>query len=216
MLDPVREKRLLADIENIFLAEGALRLPLAELATRLRCSKRALYQIAPSKEDLFLRVLARNLEHIWQLGLDAERRARTTEHSISEYVLAALIEVRKWSPAFLADIDGYGPARRMLDAHLDKRMRYLVHMIDEGISSGRFHANNSVLVAEMLYASAMRFCSPAVLERAGVTLSQAVEQMTDIVCRGLVRSASPSTRLRVTNLPAVRRPSAPARRRVRR
>jgi AcrR family transcriptional regulator len=212
----VREQRLLADLENIFLAEGALRLTLAELATRLRCSKRALYQIAPSKEELFLRVLARNLEHIWQLGLEAEKRARTTEHSISEYVLAALIEVRKWSPAFLADIDAYGPARRMLDAHLDQRMRYLVHMIDEGIDRGRFHAHNSALVAEMLYASAMRFCSPAVLERAGLTLSQAVEQMTDVVCRGLVRAEARGTRSRVTALPAARRPGAPGRRSARR
>lgn len=186
-LSPERERRLLEDIENIFMAEGGLRLTVAQLAARLRCSKRAIYQVAPSKEALFLRVLQKNLDRIWELGLQAEQRARTTQDSIGEYVMAALVEVRKWSPAFLADIDGFAPARQMLKEHLDQRMRYLVHMIDEGIESGMFNPTNSTLVGEMLYASAMSFCSPAFLERAGLTLGQAVEQMCAVVCHGLVR-----------------------------
>jgi AcrR family transcriptional regulator len=200
-LAPEREQRLLVELENIFLAEGGLRLTLSELAARLRCSKRALYQIAPSKEALFLKVLEKSLEHIWQLGLEAEQRARTTQDSISEYVMAALVEVRKWSPAFLADIHGFAPARRMLDAHLDQRMRYLVHMIDDGIEAGMFNRTNSALVAEMLYASAMSFCSPAFLERAGLTLGQAVEQMCAVICHGMVRSGQRAAASRMTKLP---------------
>ncbi len=192
-LPPDRERHLLDDLENIFLAEGGLRLTLSELATRLRCSKRALYQIAPSKEALFLRVLAKNLEHIWQLGLEAEKRAQTTQDSINEYVMAALIEVRKWSAPFLADIDGFAPARQMLDEHLDQRMSYLVHMIDDGIELGILNRTNSAVVAGMLYASAMSFCSPAFLDRAGLTLSQAVEQMCAVVCHGMIRPGQRTT-----------------------
>jgi AcrR family transcriptional regulator len=189
-LAPEREAELLRSLESIFLAEGGLRLTLGDLATRLRCSKRTLYLIAPSKEELFLRVLRNNLDRIWQLGLDAEKRAATVQDSIGEYVLAALVEVRKWSAAFLADIDSFSSARQMLDEHLDERMRYLEHMIDAGVKSGVFNASNSVLVAEMLHASAMRFCSPAFLERAGMSLGQAVEQMCALICHGLVREPS--------------------------
>jgi AcrR family transcriptional regulator len=189
-LSPEREAELLRSLEGIFLAEGGLRLTLADLAGRLRCSKRTLYLIAPSKEELFLRVLRGNLDRISQLGLEAEQRATSVQDGIADYVLAALIEVRKWSATFLADIDSFGSARQMLDEHLDERMRYLEHMIDAGIASGVFNATNSVLVAEILHASAMRFCSPAFIERAGMSLGQAVEQMCALISYGLVRGQS--------------------------
>jgi AcrR family transcriptional regulator len=201
-LPPAREARLLDGLEAIYLAEGALRLPVSVVAARLRCSKRALYQVAPSKERLFLRVLRGNLDRIWQLGLEAEQRAATAEDSIGDYVLAALVEVRKWSAAFLADIDAYAPARRMLDEHLDQRMRYLVHMIDDGIARGVFRPTNSVVVAGMLYASATHFCSPAFLDRAGLSLGQAVEQMCAVVSHGMLRE-KPTRRQR--QAPSVRR-----------
>ena len=54
-----RQARLLGEIEAIYLAEGFRGSTVGELAARLRCSRRALYELAPSKEELFLRVLGR-------------------------------------------------------------------------------------------------------------------------------------------------------------
>ena len=54
-----RLERLLEELEHVFLHDGFLHFRTEELARRLHCSKRALYQIAPSREELFELVVER-------------------------------------------------------------------------------------------------------------------------------------------------------------
>ena len=52
-----RQRALLADLEALFLAEGFAAFTLDDLAGRLRCSKSTLYALAPSKEQLAVKVV---------------------------------------------------------------------------------------------------------------------------------------------------------------
>ena len=68
-----RQKELLADLEALFFASGFRTVTVDEIATRLKCSKRTLYEIAPSKQELFVLVIESWLDRIrhqgWQLSL---------------------------------------------------------------------------------------------------------------------------------------------------
>lgn len=168
------------------MVEGYRRSTMADLASRLRCSKRALYQLAPSKEQLFLIVVQRVLDEIWRLGLQAESETEGIQDRIHSYITAAIVPCRRWSPLFLADVEGMAEARAMLDNHLKDRMARVEGMVKEGVRLGVFRRTNAALVAEMIMVSASRFCSPSFLEQSKMDLTSAVENMCDLLWNGLL------------------------------
>lgn len=185
-LSAARRETLLRQLDAIFVAEGYRRSTMAELANRLRCSKRALYQIASSKEDLFLIIVAREFDEIWQLGLAAERDTDLLPDRIHNYVAAAIVTCRRWTPLFLSDVEGLPQAHDLLESHLTERMERLEKMVLEGIRKKVFRRINAKLVAELIHVSALRFCSPSFLEQSEIDLPSAIEQMCDLVWSGLL------------------------------
>lgn len=175
----------LSRLDAIFVAEGFRRVSIAELAKRLRCSRRKIYEYADSKEKLFLLVLQKNLDQIYQIGLEVERETENIVERIEAYVESAIIPVRRWSNAFLADIQSVPEASMMLEEHLKQRMERLKFMVESGIESGDFRPCNPTLVAEMIQVTGNHICHPDFLERADTTLDQAVKSMCDIVWNGL-------------------------------
>ena len=185
-LSEARREVLLRQLDSIFVAEGYRRSTMAELANRLRCSKRALYQIASSKEDLFLIIVAREFDEIWQLGLAAERDSELLPDRIHNYIAAAIVTCRRWSPMFLSDVESLPQAHDLLELHLTERMQRLEKMVMEGIRKRVFRRINAKLVAELIHVSASRFCSPSFLEQSKINLPSAIEQMCDLVWNGLL------------------------------
>src|ERR1700752_224214 len=58
---PQRLDRVIEGAESLFVEEGFLHFGTMDLARRLRCSKRALYSIAPTREKFFELILERHL-----------------------------------------------------------------------------------------------------------------------------------------------------------
>lgn len=63
-----RQKELLAELETLFFANGFRTITVDDIAAQLKCSKRTLYEIAPSKQELFILVIESWLERIRHLG----------------------------------------------------------------------------------------------------------------------------------------------------
>lgn len=185
-LDDARRDILLRQLEAIYVVEGYRRSTMADLASRLRCSKRALYQLAPSKEGLFLIVVQQVLDEIWRLGLEAESVAEQMDKRIHSYVMAAIVPCKRWSAVFLADVESMPEAHELLEKHLSERMERLEKMVREGIRLGVFRKTSPKLVAEILHISASRFCSPSFLEQSKLNLGSAIEGMCDLLWNGLL------------------------------
>jgi len=186
-----RSEALLTRLEAIFVIEGYRRSTMADLATRLRCSKRALYQLAASKEELFLMVVNRLLDEIWRLGLEAEQNAETMQACIQNYVAAAIVPCRRWSPLFLADVESMPEAHALLQQHLADRMERLEKMVRKGIRDGVFRRTSPKLVAELIQVSASRFCTPSFLEQTKLDVGSAIEEMCDLIWSGLLHPDDP-------------------------
>lgn len=188
-----RTNVLLTALQDIFFVEGFRRITIAELSERLHCSKRTLYVLADSKEELFIKVLNRNLEEIWELGLQVEQEISDPITRIHQYVVVALTPTRKWSPAFLADVESLPVAKQLLNKHLEQRMKRLEQMVTAGIDKGVFRSVNPEVVAGLLYSSAAYFCSADFLESAELSLTEAIQQLCKLVWHGLVTSAEEDT-----------------------
>lgn len=98
------DQDFIRDLTRLLCSEGVSSLTIGEIAQRMRCSRRRLYEIAPTKEALFVGicrdVLAANLER----GFAAARGERDAARAVSAYLHAAL-NTSGLSKAALADLD---------------------------------------------------------------------------------------------------------------
>ena len=181
-----RLERLLEELEHVFMREGFLHFRTEELAKRLRCSKRALYQIAPSRERLFEIVVERWLANLRRAGHDAARRADDPLAAVTDYLGAAIIATRDASAQFVRDVSREPAAHRRLMSHQRERIAGLERLIENGTKQGYFRGVHAKLIAEVMLNAVAQLVDPEVLARVGLTMSQAFAELYDIVEHGLL------------------------------
>ena len=69
-----RQLELLAELEAFFFTHGYRAATMDRLAQEMRCSKRTLYALAPSRKALFTLIVDNWAERIRRLGLEADAR----------------------------------------------------------------------------------------------------------------------------------------------
>jgi AcrR family transcriptional regulator len=208
----IRTSRLLDDLESIVLHEGFLHLRTDDLAKRLRCSKRTLYRLARTREELFELVIEKWLTRIRDDGLLAIRSAKDVHTAVTGYLNAAVKDTRDASPSFVRDLARFPAGTRRLMLHQKKRIAGLEKLIDEGVRAGVFRGVHARLVAEVLLVAVARIVDPDLLSGCDLTMSQAFGELYDIFEYGLTPAPSGDGRARSDGA-AARRSTAKARRR---
>lgn len=182
-----RQERLLDELETIFLREGFRDVTVAELAKRLRCSRRSFYELAPSKEALFLRVFDRYLADLRAQGRRGAEGA-PPERAFEPYLSPAIEAARKLSTTLMRDVRAYAPAEAMWQAHTRERMRGLRELVQRCVDLGLFRGIDACLVAEVMAASLRRIGDPGFLAESGLTYREAVSELYALMLRGLTRA----------------------------
>lgn len=181
-----RQEQVLDVLEEIFFQDG-LNVTVGDLASRTHCSRRTLYELAPSKEQLFVLVFDRMRRRLRKEGLRAAAAESTPEKQIEAFVRAGLGVFKPASPAFMEAIARYEPARWLFDFHLTLTREFLVERMEEGIAAGQFREVHPGLVAEALLAAVRRVTEPSVLDANGLTAAEALEELFRLVIHGLVK-----------------------------
>jgi len=181
-----RREQMLHRIEEIHLRDGFRRVTIAELASTLRCSRRAVYQLAASKEDLFLLVLDRILSRIERSGRNAAAGVADAGNKIAAFIQPGLTELTNATPAFFADINTYPPAQRLLKRHQDTRERELCELIERGVRSGECRRVHAEVAAQALLAAYRAITSPSFLSNVDISLTDAVSEGRDLFLYGLL------------------------------
>jgi AcrR family transcriptional regulator len=179
-----RQEEILDGLEQIFVVEGFRRLTLAELAKRLCCSLRSLYRIAPTKEELFLRVLDR----MWN-RLGAAARSVVVEHSDALSRVQAYVRdgqaIFHASDVFFSDIRAYGPARQLFQSHLELKTDFLAQLIAEGVDSGHLRTASPRLVARAIGALALQTNDEDFRAGLGMDKPAADQELLNVLIHGL-------------------------------
>jgi len=183
---PRRDREALLDaLEVRFLEVGLRATTIGELAAGLRCSRRTLYELAPSKEELFLLVIRRWLERVRQRGWQGALAHETPQGRIEAFLRPGVTETTRASAAFVADVQSYEPARTLLASHQRERVRFLRDLIEDGIAKGSFRPLHAQLVAEAMLLSITRIDDPAFLAEARLGFSDAFGELYELLLHGL-------------------------------
>jgi AcrR family transcriptional regulator len=180
-----RQRALLAELEELFLAEGFVTFTLDELAARTHCSKSTLYALAPSKEQLAVKVV----EHFFK-GAAREIEARIdglddARQVIGEYLAGVSDYLNRASPKFMADIAEFAPARAAYELNSRAAAGRIRAFIAKGVADGVFRDVHASLIAEMAAVLIEGIQTGVVGSRTGVSDAEAFTALADLLLGGL-------------------------------
>ena len=183
-----RREQIRDELESLFLKEGFRDLTVNAIAKRLKCSNRSLYDIAPSKEEMFLVVLNRWLERIRHLGWQGALAHTDPIERIEAFLKPGVTETRDAGANFVEDVRSYLPAKQMLARHQEERMKFLEDIVSDGIKQGSFRNLHAYLVAEVLLSAVTRIDEFDFQSRAGLSFSDAFEELYELLLHGLLKN----------------------------
>lgn len=180
-----RQEELLDELEKLMTTEGFRNLTLSDMSDHLHCSRRTLYELAPTKDDLVALVVSRFLDRNYQQGIEAMAPHGTASGRIEGFTRAVVEDAHRTSVAF-AD-DTFRSARTAsLIANYDQRCVSLVeNLIRSGQNDGELRGVHATLAAEGLMAGIARVQDNTVLSVLGLNYGQAVTQIVDIFLDGI-------------------------------
>jgi AcrR family transcriptional regulator len=181
---PERESRVLDEAEALFRQEGFLHLTTDTLARRLRCSKRAIYAIAPNREKFFEAIIARRLSRVVTrlAELEDSDSIETTVLGFVESTAEALSNV---SPPWFRDLMRFPAGSLAIKKWEEVLGKALGRVIDRGIREQVFREVEPRVAAEALICSVKRMIDPDLLMDLRVNAADAVHQVFEIFWAGL-------------------------------
>ncbi len=179
-----RHREVLDELEALFLREGFSGFSVRELAAHVGCSRRTLYEVAPSKDELVLIVFDRFLHRVGRAALDAIDTTRSYSSQITSYFLGG-IELQRLSHVFGEDLADDAAARRLFDRHYGYVMAVTEQLVADGVEAGEFRQVDPAIVAGVLAGAGQFFNQPDVLSDTGLDLERAIAGALDIVVRSI-------------------------------
>ncbi len=198
-------ERLLDAAEELFTQEGFLQFSTDQLAQRLHCSKRAIYEIAAGREKFFEIVLQRRTTRFEKSLIAQVDEAADTEAAMVASVEAIVGNLENLSPIFLHDIFQFPPGARFVKRFQRKTADAIARAIKRGERENLFRKIEPRVAAEALLASVNRMIEADFLAASSVTAAQAVRQVFQIFWCGLSRNQNDLRKTRQPRSSAFRR-----------
>lgn len=182
-----RQREILDQLGALF-DDGFADLTMAELAARLSCSLRTLYELAPSRDELVLIVVDRNLWRIGRTAAGALGREMAPLDALRSYLQAATVAVAGTTPAFARDLAAVPAAQRLNDAHSDYLVAVTRCLLDLAVERGEVADVDTGAVARVMAGLGRDLSRPEVISTLRSSPKEAADAVVDVILRGLRRS----------------------------
>ncbi len=181
-------QRVLRDrLVDLVVTQGFRHLTMDQVAAELNCSKRTLYALAASKEQLA--VLA--VRHFFKRSTDqveaAIARTRAPARRVTRYLEAVAEALRPASRAFRDDVAGFRPAAEIYEQNTLTAARRVRELIDEGTRAGVFRQVPAAFVSEVVTATMRRITSGEITSATGLSDAEAYSELARLVVAAVRR-----------------------------
>jgi AcrR family transcriptional regulator len=180
-----RQRALLADLEALFLAEGFAAFTLDDVAARLRCSKSTLYALAPSKEQLAVKVVAQFFRGAAERIEERIAEIDDAPKLIGEYLAGVAEHLNRASAIFMRDIAEFAPARETYQVNSRFAAQRIRAFIDKGVADGVFRDVHARLIAEMTGLIVEGIQTGVLAQRTEVSDAEAFTALGELLLGGL-------------------------------
>jgi len=180
-----RQRSLLRQLEELFLAEGFVGFTLDELVRRMGCSKSTLYALANSKEQLAARVVANFFAGATE-RIEARIAATTDARELlADYLAGVSEQLNRASTKFMRDIAAFPPARTEYEKNSQAAAERIRGFITTGVADGVFREVHATLIAEMTGLLIEGIQTGVLGHRAGTSDAEAFRTLSDLLLGGV-------------------------------
>lgn len=184
-----KHRELLATALALFKRVGIKSVSMDDIAREAGISKKTLYQMVSTKEELIEQVMQNDFECDMQLFRQNNEQARDAIDEFLRNSRHFIREMRSISPATMRDLQKYYPAlwKGMVQAHHAEFGRNLAENIERGMDEGLYRANLDPLVISSLYSGMVAMMMDRqVFPNHERPLSDIMRQMTEYHFNGIV------------------------------
>lgn len=182
-----RQREVVDDLVDMFLAEGFAHLTLDDLATRLGCSKRTLYALADSKEQLEIRAVRCFFKRATDQVEASIARTRVPAARVTRYLEAVAEALRPAGPAFRRDLARNAATREVYEQNTVAAAARVRELIDDGIRAGAFRRVSAVFVGEVVTATMRRITSGEIGQATALDDAQAYAELARLLVAAIRR-----------------------------
>lgn len=176
-----RQEQLRDQLLRLFLTEGFVQFTLDDLAAELGCSKRTLYALADSKEQLATSVARLFFRRATDQVEAAIARLRSPERRVAGYLEAVAEALRPASRQFFNDLSRLTPTREIYVENTAAAAARVRSLVDEGTAAGAFREVQADFLVEVVTATMQRIGSGQVQSNTGLDDSEAYAQLAQLV-----------------------------------
>lgn len=178
-----RHREVLDLLEDLFMRNGFAAFTIAELAREVGCSRRTLYELAPSKDQLVLVVLDRRLHRMGRAALGSIVPSSPLLDQVRQYIQGG-VEYQMFTP-LVDDLTDDAPARRLVDRHYRFVMTVVQRLIALGVERGEFTDVDPAIVSAVVTGSSLYMMQPEISSDTGLDVAELVSGMLELVLGGL-------------------------------
>ena len=181
-----RRTELLDALVELLLAEGFASFTLDDLAARLHCSKRTLYALAGSKEQLVRAAVVHFFRNATVAVEEATAAVPEPAARITAYLQAVAAALRPASAAFIDDVAAFAPAAEVYERNTQAAARRIRAFVDEGVAAGAFRDVHTGFVADVVASTMVRIQQRQVAAATGLSDADAYTELAALVTTGLL------------------------------
>lgn len=183
----LRHRQVLDQLEAMFMERGFSAFTIGDLASGIGCSRRTIYEIADSKDQLVLVVLDRFLHKKGRSALAEIDASAPVAEQLRRYTTGGI--KFQFRSLLFEDLADDAPARRLVDRHYRFAMTVVEQLVMVGVERGEFRPVNPAVVAAVIAGSSLYLGQPEIADDTGVDISEMLDEMLDLVLPSLVAPA---------------------------
>ncbi|MFG1927112.1 TetR/AcrR family transcriptional regulator [Cryptosporangium sp. NPDC048952] len=180
-----RRTELLDALVELLLAEGFASFTLDDLAARLHCSKRTLYALASSKEQLVRAAVVHFFRNATVTVEQATAGVSDPAGRIAAYLQAVADALRPASAAFIDDVAAFAPATEIYERNTRAAATRIREFVDDGVAAGAFRDVHTGFVADVVASTMVRIQRREVAATTGLSDAEAYTELAVLVTTGL-------------------------------
>ena len=182
-----RQMHLRDALVDLVLAQGFSHLTMDDFAAQLNCSKRTLYALAASNEQIAVLAVRQFFKRATEQVEAAIAPTRAPANRVTRYLEAVAEELRPASRAFRDDLANFRPATEIYEQNTLTAARRVRELIDEGTKAGAFRRVHAAFVSEVVTATMRRITSGEIAAATGLSDAEAYSELAQLVVAAIRR-----------------------------
>ena len=159
---------------------------MSEIASKVNCSLRTLYEIADSKDELVLIVIDRNLRQVGRSAIESIDPWMTPLEATRLYLEAATVAVENTTEVFAQDIEVVPSTQKLSKNHSDYLVAITRSLLDLAVERGDIANVDTAAVARVLAGLGRDFAHVDVMKDLRSSPKVAADDMLEIIMKGLI------------------------------